>query len=159
MTELTKKKILITGASSFLGRDLTNMIRETYEIFLLIHKNSIDIDTRGINIVNGSIEEPEIWEKEIPKIDIILHLAAITHSKDPQNYTRINNIGTQRLINFGKSAGVYHFIFISTRAIGSCCGSYGESKKIAEEAIKKYGINHTILRVGEVYEENFIGNE
>jgi NADH dehydrogenase len=155
-----KKKILITGASSFLGKTLVDAISELHEITLLKHHKSLKTTEKGeIKIVHGGLENISAWETSLSKIDVIIHLAGITHSKDANQYEKINTDGTCSLIEAGVKHGIKQFIFISTRAIGECCGAYGNSKKLAEKYLKKSRLVYTILRVAEAYDENFTTTE
>jgi NADH dehydrogenase len=150
-----KKNILITGSSSYLGSSLAEQLGDSYNVSLLIHKHNNIKKKSPIKIIYGDITKPEYWSKELQKIDIVIHLAAITHSDNLQSYNNINNLGTQNILNAIKKKGAPHVIFISTRAVGSCCGAYGESKQLAEQAIKESGLPYTILRMSEVYESDF----
>jgi NADH dehydrogenase len=154
------KKIFITGASSFLGETLINSLKNSYEILLLEHNRNINNQKdKNIKIINGGLENIDKWKNNLSTIDVVIHLAAITHSKDTDLYEKINAKGTADLVSESERQGVKRFIFISTRAIGECCGSYGISKKKAEEYLKKSTLIYTILRVGETYEERFESKE
>lgn len=155
-----KKRILITGASSFLGKTLVVTLKESHEIILLKHRKSLEkLEKEEVKIVHGKLENISAWETSLSKIDIIIHLAGITHSKDADLYKKINTDGTCSLIEAGVKHRIKQFIFISTRAIGECCGAYGNSKKLAEKYLKKSGLVYTILRVAEAYDEDFSATE
>jgi nucleoside-diphosphate-sugar epimerase len=155
-----KKRIFITGASSFLGKELVEKLSESYDITVLEHNKNLNIPReKNIKIVYGGLENVNDWENNLLGVNIIIHLAAITHTRDIPLYKKINTDGTIDLINASKRQGVNQFIFISTRAIGKCCGNYGFSKEAAEDYIGKSGLIYTILRVGEAYDDNFGGKE
>ncbi len=150
------KKILITGASSFLGSGLTLALKDTYEVVVLEHKKPLGF--MGQKIM-GSMENVNIWEKNLAGVDIVLHMAGVTHSRDPEKYFKINSDGTRDLVLTARKHNVKQFIYISTRAIGACCGAYGESKELGEKYIKESGVPYTILRISEAYNDNFSGPE
>lgn len=154
-----KKKIFITGASSFIGNTLTEKLKNKYNVSVLIHKKGIDVQNNDIKIVSGGIENVSEWENNLSGVDIVIHLAAISHTKNVTNYDSINNLGTKKIIDAAKRNNVKQFIYISTRSIGVLCGEYGSSKEQAEIYLKKSGINYTILRVGEVYDTEFSRKE
>ncbi len=149
-----KKKIFITGASSFLGEGLIDKLKNTYDITALKHNKPLK--TSGeIKVINGGIEDISFWQTEIPLIDIVIHIASISHTNNPKNYEKINTLGTEKLVKMAEEKNVKQFIYISTRTIGSQCGAYGASREKAEGYIKNSKIPHTIIRVGEVYDESF----
>ncbi|MCX6701654.1 MAG: NAD(P)H-binding protein [Candidatus Zambryskibacteria bacterium] len=149
-----KKKIFITGASSFLGEGLINKLKNTYDITVLKHNKPLKT-SEEIRVVQGGIENAPAWQAELPLVDIIIHIASISHTKDPKNYEKINTRGTEKLVKIAEEKNVKQFIYISTRTIGEKCGAYGTSKGKAEEYIKKSKLPYTIIRVGEVYDESF----
>src|SRR3989344_2629968 len=153
-----KKRIFITGATSFLGKGLLDILKERYEIVALEHSKKLETK-EGVKIIKGSLESISEWEDCLSGIDIIIHLAGATHATNGELYRKVNVAGTQNLINIAEKHTVKQFIFISTSAVGKNCGAYGESKKEAEELLKKSGLVYTILRVGPTYSNDFQGKE
>lgn len=153
-----KKKILITGASSFLGEGLAETLKNKFDIILLEHKKPIKSKTET-TIIRGNVENTSGWENKLTQVEIIIHLASISHAKYLKRFEEINTQGTINLVNLGLKKGAHQFIYISTRTIGKNCGAYGESKEIAEDYIKNSSINYTIIRPGEAYDENFTRSE
>jgi UDP-glucose 4-epimerase len=94
----------------------------------------------------------------------IVHLAAYVSVeesvREPESYFENNAEATKRLLAAAKRAGVDRFIFSSTAAVYGTPdlvpvdetaplrpeSPYGESKLVAESAIRESGIAHTILR-------------
>jgi nucleoside-diphosphate-sugar epimerase len=153
---MASKRILITGASSYLGETLVDTLKNLYELILLEHNKEILLKKdQNIKTIHGGLENISEWEKSLLGIDVIVHLAGRTHSKDASFYNKINTRGTINLVEASKRQNIGHFVYVSTRAVGKSCGAYGYSKELAEEYLKKSGIRYTILRVGEVYDEKF----
>lgn len=150
-----KKSLLITGGSGYLGKSLISALSSTYNVVVLQNRKKFNVAKNKVKVVDGSLENIANWEKNLANIDIVIHLAGVTHSRDPEVYKKINTIGTENLVKYCKKYRIKQFVYISTRAIGRKCGAYGESKMMAEEIIKKSGIKYTILRVAEAYDENF----
>lgn len=143
-----------------MGKTLTDALTNLYEITVLEHNKPVQISERnGIKTIRGGLENIDEWEDTLSGTHIVIHLAALTHSKEISMYEKINTEGTINLVNASKRQGVNQFIFISTRAIGTCCGAYGASKEEAEDYIKKSGLTYTILRVGEAYDDGLSGKE
>lgn len=150
-------KILITGASSFLGSSLADKLSHTHEVVVLEHTQRINAVHAGK--ISGSMENILEWEHALDGIHTIIHLAGITHARDESQYAKINADGTRDLAHAAKKHGVQHIIFASTRAQGDKCGAYGASKKQAETYLQESGIPYTIFRIGEAYDEAFTGKE
>lgn len=151
-----RKKIFITGASSFLGRELLEKLSQSHDITVLAYSKKFDIPKeKNIKIIYGGLENINDWKSNLLDVNIIIHLAAITHTKNIPLYKKINSIGTLELALAAKYYNAEHFIFVSSRAVGLCCGEYGESKELAEQYLKNSGLPYTILRVGEAYDGSF----
>src|SRR3989344_5862921 len=98
MRMATNKKIFITGASSFLGSNLVDRLRSKYEVTLLEHSKALG-QKEGVEIVHGGLENISEWEDSLSGVDIIVHLAGVTHVKNIELYRKINTKGTYDLIN------------------------------------------------------------
>ena len=86
--------------------------------------------------------------------DAVVHLAGKT-SEGTANaeYTESVNVGaTQRLAELAKECGVKRFVFVSSQSARiSRAGSYGASKKRAEDVLLKSGVDAVILRPAIIY--------
>ncbi len=148
--------IFITGASGYLGHDVVRSLSKKNNLILLSHRSIPQISkSKKVKIIKGDIEKTSLWKKHLQNVDVIIHLAGVTHSQNAFLYRRINTYGTIQLVDAARGNNIKQFIYISTRAIGKKCGEYGESKKLAEDYLKKSKLNYTILRVAEAYDESF----
>lgn len=144
------KKVLITGGSSKIGQKLIKYL-DNYNLAVRILTRRKLTFSNDLEIVFGDLLEPSSLLEAVRGIDEIIHLAAVTHSDNREDYWRVNVTGTENLIKAAQQNGVNRVIFVSTRAIGSDSGAYGQSKLAAEEIVKESGINWVILRPSEVY--------
>lgn len=143
------KKIFITGASGFLGGAVIKALANNEITVLAHHANEI----KGVRAISGGLENIGEWEHHLADIEAVVHLAGIHPSGDRRLYKKINTAGTINLIEAAKRHAIKKFIFISTRILGDGRDAYGLSKKEAEEYLKKSSLTYTILRVGEIYDE------
>lgn len=106
-------KILITGSSGFLGKNLVKELQSSYEVAGIDHNKSEttkkEIDLTDKNAVKATVEEI--------KPDVIIHAAALTNveyceTHREEAYT-INVGGTSNLVESVRRAYV-KFIFISS---------------------------------------------
>lgn len=98
------KRILITGADSYIGMSFENWVKKTEREFV--------IDT--IEVISDK------WkEKDFSVYDVIFHVAAIVHVKeqDESLYQKINCDLAYNIALKARQDGVKQFIFLSTLAI------------------------------------------
>ena len=157
------KKILITGANSYIGTSFENYIKQWPEKY--------QVDT--VDMLDDS------WRsKDFSGYDVVYHVAGIAHQKEtPQNihiYYEINRDLAVETAKKSKAAGVGQFIFLSSMSVyGMDTGvitkntipnpksNYGQSKIQAEKEINKLSdttFNICILRPPMVYGKGCKGN-
>lgn len=103
-------RLLITGASGFVGMHLLQKLASTKHESLPIQRLQLHAKT---------IQATTDWQTHLSKVDIIIHLAALVHSADQINltledYRATNTFGTLNLARQASAAGVKRFIFLST---------------------------------------------
>ena len=165
-------KVLVTGASGFVGSHLVEqLLKEKYEVVALVRRTSnlIWLDTRKIELRYGEINEKPLAREILSGIDAVIHCAGLVRSIQPEDFYRINHLGTAQLLKTIKQQcpGLKKFIFISSQAVygpaktfrykkvgeEAPVSDYGKSKLLAEQELKKYSgqINWTIFRPASVY--------
>ena len=141
--------ILVTGASSATGARLVALLRARgWPVRCLVRRRSVanvDEVVRG-DLVDGSTLDPAVEGAEV-----VLHLAAVTHARRPRDYVETNVMGTMRLLEAAERHGVRRFVHVSTRAVSDAGGAYSQSKHMAEHAVRDARVEHTIVRLSEMY--------
>jgi nucleoside-diphosphate-sugar epimerase len=99
----------------------------------------------------GSLEEILSLSRATAGAHAVVHLAALTHSRDPDMYERVNTRGTAAVVTAATEARVGRMVHVSTRAISPTGGAYSASKRRAEEVVRTSSIPHVIIRLAEVY--------
>ena len=118
---MRNKKILITGASGFIGRGLVNELCKENFVYAGVHKNKADFRSKNVLEVNfdllGDINLPD-------DIEIVFHLAGILdvgNVKDNKTLFETNVIGTLKLLEHFKDKRLKKFVLMSSSAV------YGDS--------------------------------
>ena len=113
-------KILLTGGSGFIGRQLADEFSESNTPFLIATRTT-KLDVPNQNSVSvGDIDGRTQWSSALVGITHVVHLAARVHittetSSDAFTAFRaINTDGTLNLAMQAASLGVKRFIFVST---------------------------------------------
>ena len=180
-------KILLTGASGFVGYNLTQQLINTVKpnnlqfdvsIALRKHHNIPDCDSFMIPDISAETD----WSEVLANQDVVIHTAARAHimkdeADDPlKEYRSVNVAGTLSLARQASTAGVSRFIFISSIGVNGNINTapfresdepspnddYAESKWEAEQGLwkiqKETGMEVVIIRPPLVYGPNAPGN-
>lgn len=157
------KKILITGANSYIGQSLENWLDKS--------QGDYQVDT--LDMIN-----PAWKEYDFSPYNSIFHVAAIVH-KNEKNlnqdlYNKVNRDLPIELASLAKKAGVKQFIFLSSMSVygneeenitkntaTKPSTYYGKSKLAAEVGLKELAdesFHVLVLRPPMVYGLNATGN-
>ena len=172
-----RKRVVVTGASGFLGRSLVVHLSQNGHDVLALSR-SADTGFERTGVASGTmpdLADPEAgWDGLLRRDDVVVHLAGLAHgSLDDERHDPINHRGTVRLAEAAARASVAQLIFISSIAAQTGpaasnvlteddepkpVNAYGRAKLAAERAVAASRLAHTILRPGVVYGENAKGN-
>ena len=167
-------KILITGATGFIGRNLVKALyNEGYNVRCLVRKSSKieELEKLGVEIAFGDLLEPSSLEKAVEGVSIIFHTAGEVYSNDPEDYDEINVKGTGNLFNAAINKQIDRIIYFSSIAATgpmidkkillnenapyNPVNAYGVSKYKAEVMARQFCQDHkipiVILRFPVVY--------
>lgn len=170
---IKNKKILVTGASGFIGSHLVRELRKhNNDITCLVPpgENTSPLNDLEVKIIYGEITQKAPLEEAVTGTDYIFHLAARLGGNNNEAFYRVNFDGTQNLIDVCLEQKVKpeRFLFLSsTAAVGpsgkdkthnedTVCqpvSHYGKSKLMAEQYLGSLDgkFPHTIIRLPLVY--------
>ena len=141
---MRKTKILITGASGFVGKNLIMEIKNNQK-FDLIALSRKELNLGGVEVAKVDLKNNSSITKAVKSIDMVVHLAF------SKNYSE-NLKMTNNLIAACRKAKVKKIIGLSSMsAKRKNPDDYGKAKIQTEKMIKSSGMNYTILRPSIIY--------
>lgn len=123
----TQKRVLITGAGSYIG--------EAFRVYAAEYYPALEID--AIDMIDGS------WrEKDFSSYDIVYHVAGIAHAdvgkvdeETKGKYYAVNTDLTVEVCEKAKAEGVKEFIFMSSMIVYGDSAPYGKRKVVDEYTV------------------------
>ncbi len=164
MESKNRTKILVTGASGFVGRNLIEELCETYFIYALARRTQHDAGVKAhknikwilVDIAHSSSLAKVVEDiRQEGGVAFIIHLAAyydFDNTPHPE-FERTNVLGTRLMLEHAKALGIKRFIFASSIAgcnfppIGKSVNEqspldadfpYAVAKKKGEDMLKEY---------------------
>ena len=164
--KLNGKRILVTGSSGFVGKNLVEELkRQDADVLTLTEHDGRRIDIRDQQRVEAIINK-------IRNIDIVYHLAAITSVpfsfENPGENYEVNVLGTLNILELCRSCNADKIVFASSYVYGQPqympidekhplqpTNPYARSKILGEELCRAYntdfGVKCIILRPFNIY--------
>jgi nucleoside-diphosphate-sugar epimerase len=159
-------KVLVTGASGFLGRAVCSELRgREHEAAALVRRPGSE--PAGTAAVAGDLTDADALAAAVERVrpECVIHLAAeIASQRDARKIAEVNVEGTRRLLDACKAGGVPRFVFASTVVTGDARGAeideeselpvetaYGRSKQEGERLVRESGLSTAVIRPSHVY--------
>ncbi len=167
-------KILLTGGAGYIGSAcLRWLLREGHDPIAfdnLSEGNPQSVPEADRRLIIGDLADLDALTEVLKsrRIDAVMHFAALASVpesiKDPDNYYRVNVVGTKNVLDAMRASGVSRIVFSSTAATYAFDAPmplredspqipqtpYGTSKLAAERMIhdyaRAYSFGYTILR-------------
>lgn len=164
MTEISKKKILITGGAGFIGSNLCEyFLSKEYEVvcldnFATGHRHNLKefVNNDNFKLIEGDIRSLETCHQAVDGVDYVLHQAALgsvpRSINDPITTNDVNVSGFLNMLVASRDANVKRFVYAASSS------TYGDSVGLpkVEEVIGKPLSPYAITKyVNELYAEIF----
>jgi len=171
----TKQKILVTGATGFIGLALCNrLVNEHFDVRVLLRnpvKEKHLPAALQAELVLGNLLDSGSLQAACAGVDIVLHLAGTAHVSSHAEQSVDNDAnftGSANLIEAAIEQGVKHLVFLSSSLAAAAemndgdITAYGRAKRAVEikllEAARQGQLTSTILRSVNVYGVGMKGN-
>jgi nucleoside-diphosphate-sugar epimerase len=167
-------KVLVTGATGFLGSHLLDMLVERGDEVRILMQPAEDIkrlSQTGVEVCRGDLSDRASLEAAVNGVDRVLHCAARTGPWGPQaEYETANVLGPKTLVDVSLAAGVKRIVHVSsvtvhgvdirgtadeTAPLRGGSDPYSRSKiageRLLQQIMRDKGAPLTIVRPGLIY--------
>jgi uncharacterized protein YbjT (DUF2867 family) len=139
-------RIVVTGASGFVGKNLRNFLHKKKINVLGISRKNFRKHSSEVKITSTNLLESKLQTK-LKNYDVLVHLIGIGRESPKSTFEEINLNLTKNVIKACKNAGIKKIIFISGLGVSKNNQSdYFISKYNAEREIINSGLDYTIFR-------------
>jgi len=178
-------KVLVTGATGFVGRYLCEFLAKRGLTVVGVARSlpskreTLDYALHAVGDISKGVD----WEPIMSGVDCVVHLAARVHVRNEQErdpltaFRQVNVAGTEQLLRSNGMRGVKRFIYLSTVKVHGDTnlerpfrandtleplGPYARSKQEAERVVREIdehnGLETVIIRPPLVYGPGVSGN-
>lgn len=122
-------RILVSGATGFIGRHLVSRLSKEHEVFALVRGTPSESRTAGVSFVTDLSKDFETgsWPDHM---DAVIHLAQanVPLPEAVRELFWVNTVATERLLEYAQKAGARRFVLASTGDV------YGHRMGMSREA-------------------------
>ena len=152
-------KVLITGATGFIGNHVTRMCLERGDevrVMVMPGEDRSPLDGMDVEFVEGNLLDPDSLPKAVKGIEKLYHLAALfaIWTKDPDLHYKINVEGARSMMHAALAADVEKIVYTSSIAAIGVAGKDAlatektpfRSWPFASEYIMSKYISHLLVK-------------
>ena len=139
-------KIVVTGASGFIAKNLRKYLSEKNIDLISISRNDFKKFKSESRIISKNYDEKKLLQL-IKNSDALIHLVGIGQQSVNSDYNMINTEFTQHIVNLSKKSNIKKIVYLSGLGVSTKTTlGYFISKYNAENFIINSGLDYTIFR-------------
>jgi nucleoside-diphosphate-sugar epimerase len=138
-------RVLLTGATGFVGFHVAEAFaRAGFRVRAMARSRdrAQGLERHGFDIVLGSLEDEHVLATACRDMDVVVHMAALTHARTDAAYEQVNVAGTARLLRAALAADPRprRFVYLSSlAAAGPCVDGRGVRSDDPNRPLTAYG--------------------
>ena len=153
---MEKVKILITGATGFVGRNVIDRLsKEDRECIALVRnrEKAEEIWRKNVELRIADLRDREKVYSALKGIDVVIHIAGLIKTNENSEFYTSNVTGTENLARASQLCGVKKIIYVSSLSVENPVSHYGRSKLLAEKKLLQHkdGLQISIIRPAVIY--------
>ena len=157
-------KVAVFGGTGFVGKYILNsLINKKYNIYTLVRLGSQSkiSHIKNINIISGDIENQTSIEQTLMNCSVVIYNIGIIRELKSQGitYQKLHFDYAKLVIDQAKKYNIKHFILMSANGVKKDGTGYQHTKYLAEDYLKKSGLNYTIFRPSLIFGKTYNDQE
>ncbi|MCC5904796.1 MAG: SDR family oxidoreductase [Balneolaceae bacterium] len=154
-------KITIVGASGQIARLLHPLlIQNRHQVRGLVRKEeqAAELKKAGVELVIADIEQIDDLSDAVGNANAVLFAAGAGHGSGVDRKWTVDRDGAIKLIDAVKKNGISRYVMVSAMGLDTPRGNevfqvYQKAKAEADEALRKSGLDYTIVKPGRLTNE------
>jgi 2-alkyl-3-oxoalkanoate reductase len=162
-------KVLVTGATGFVGSHLAEVLRRRGDEVTALARSASKaaaLAPLGVRVVPGDLHDRTALQRAAEGQDVVYHVAGVVAARSEADFMAANRDGTRNLVEALGLTGTGRLVFVSSMAAAGPTikgrplrgdeaprpvTAYGRSKLAAEQAVTASALPWTIVRPPMVY--------
>ncbi len=149
---------LVTGGAGFIGSHIVETLAisgqrvRVLDDFSAGTRENLHPFADGIEVIDGSVTDPDACAESCEAVDYVLHHAArvsVQESwEDPVLYEEVNALGTLRTLTAAREAGCRRFVYAGSASAYGSIGDLPHREDMAPDPLSPYAV---AKHAGELY--------
>jgi len=150
-----KVKILVTGATGFVGKNvLDEFLKDDIECIALVrNRKKAENILKKNELRVADLRDRKSVSSVLKGVDVVIHIAGLIKTNKNGEFYTSNVIGTENVAYASSLSNVKKIVYVSSLSAQSPVSHYGKSKLLAEKKLLQYKdkLQISILRPAIIY--------